>query len=99
MCLAVPAEVVEVLEGEQALVDVGGAKTTISLSLVDGVSAGDYVLVRAGFEWWPATPRLWNAGRRTASSSIPPVSESFPKAATSASPARDQVLLFQAALI
>ena len=49
MCLAVPAEVVEVLEGEQALVDVGGVKTTISLSLVDGVSAGDYVLVHAGF--------------------------------------------------
>ena len=49
MCLAVPAEVIEVLEGELAMVDVGGAKTKVSLSLVDGVSVGDYVLVHAGF--------------------------------------------------
>jgi hydrogenase expression/formation protein HypC len=49
MCLAVPAEVIEVLEGELAMVDVGGAKTKVSLSLVDGVGVGDYVLVHAGF--------------------------------------------------
>jgi len=49
MCLAVPAEVIEVLEGELATVDVGGARTKISLSLVEGVEVGDYVLVHAGF--------------------------------------------------
>jgi hydrogenase expression/formation protein HypC len=41
--------VIEVLEGELAMVDVGGAKTKVSLSLVDGVGVGDYVLVHAGF--------------------------------------------------
>lgn len=49
MCLAVPSEVVEILENNIALVDVGGARRRISVSLVDDVSIGDYVLVHAGF--------------------------------------------------
>jgi hydrogenase expression/formation protein HypC len=47
--LAVPSEVVEILENSIALVDVGGARRRISVSLVDDVSIGDYVLVHAGF--------------------------------------------------
>jgi hydrogenase expression/formation protein HypC len=49
MCLAVPAEVIEMMENDLATIDVGGARTRISLALVDGVSVGDFVLVHAGF--------------------------------------------------
>ena len=49
MCLAVPAEVIEILDSDLGTVEVGGAKTRVNLSLVDGVSVGDFVLVHAGF--------------------------------------------------
>jgi hydrogenase expression/formation protein HypC len=49
MCLAVPAEVVEMLDNDLGTIEVGGAKSRVSLSLVDGVSVGDFVLVHAGF--------------------------------------------------
>jgi hydrogenase expression/formation protein HypC len=49
MCLAVPAEVVELRDGGMALVQVGGLRQEISLLLLDGVEVGDYVLVHAGF--------------------------------------------------
>jgi hydrogenase expression/formation protein HypC len=49
MCLAVPAEVVEIRENELALIDIGGARKEISLMLVDGAEVGDFVLVHAGF--------------------------------------------------
>jgi len=49
MCLAIPAEVVEIFEDETALIEFGGAKRKVSLALVDGVGTGDFVLVHAGF--------------------------------------------------
>ncbi len=49
MCLAVPAEVVELLEDGLALIEIGGVRKEVSLMLVDGVEAGDFVLVHAGF--------------------------------------------------
>ena len=49
MCLAIPAEVIEIEENDLAVVEIGGAKKRISVSLVDGVPVGDYVLVHAGF--------------------------------------------------
>ena len=49
MCLAIPAEVVEIQENDLAVVEAGRAKKLISLSLVDDVRVGDYVLVHAGF--------------------------------------------------
>lgn len=49
MCVAVPAEVVEIHEHEIALVDIGGARKKVSLMLLDGAKVGDYVLVHAGF--------------------------------------------------
>ncbi|MBC7253025.1 MAG: HypC/HybG/HupF family hydrogenase formation chaperone [Actinobacteria bacterium] len=49
MCLAIPAEVVELRENETALVEIGGVRKVVSLMLMDGVEAGDYVLVHAGF--------------------------------------------------
>ena len=49
MCLAIPAKVVEILEHDQALVEVGGVHNRISLLLVDNVAVGDYVIVHVGF--------------------------------------------------
>ncbi len=49
MCLAIPAEVIEIADNDLALVEIGGARKRVSVQLVDGVSAGDFVLVHAGF--------------------------------------------------
>lgn len=49
MCLAIPAEVLELRESELALIETGGVRKEVSLMLVEGVEAGDYVLVHAGF--------------------------------------------------
>jgi hydrogenase expression/formation protein HypC len=49
MCLAIPARVCALLEGEQAETDVGGVRSRVSLAFVDGVAVGDYVIVHAGF--------------------------------------------------
>ena len=49
MCLAIPAEVVELRDNDEALVDLGGVRRTVSLALVDGVAVGDYVIVHVGY--------------------------------------------------
>ena len=49
MCLALPARVVERLEGEQALVDLGGVRKPVSLAMVPQAVVGDYVIVHVGF--------------------------------------------------
>jgi hydrogenase expression/formation protein HypC len=49
MCLAIPAEVVALLDGDRARVSVGGVTKDISLALVDHVAIGDYVLLHVGF--------------------------------------------------
>lgn len=49
MCLAMPALVVELLDGDEAVVDLDGVRTRISLALVDDVGVGDYVILHVGF--------------------------------------------------
>lgn len=49
MCLAIPAEVVELRDNDVAVVDLGGVRKTISLALVEGVAIGDYVIVHVGY--------------------------------------------------
>ncbi len=49
MCLAIPVRVVELREGDQAMVDVGGVRKEISLTLVDGIAVGDYVILHVGY--------------------------------------------------
>ena len=49
MCLAIPAQIVELRDGDNALVDLAGVKKEISLALVEGVSVGDYVIVHVGY--------------------------------------------------
>ena len=49
MCLALPVRVVELKDGDLAVVDLGGVRKEISLALVDGVAAGDYVILHVGY--------------------------------------------------
>ena len=49
MCLAIPARVIEIFGDERARIELGGVTKEISLSLVDGVQVGDYVIVHVGF--------------------------------------------------
>lgn len=49
MCLALPVRVVELLDGDNAVVDLGGIRKTVSLALVDGVGIGDYVILHVGY--------------------------------------------------
>ncbi|MCM2322386.1 MAG: HypC/HybG/HupF family hydrogenase formation chaperone [Oligoflexia bacterium] len=49
MCLAVPAKVVQLLDDDKAKVELGGVLKEISLSLVENVSVGDYVIVHVGY--------------------------------------------------
>ena len=48
MCLALPARVVQRLPDDQAVVDLGGVRKTISLALVSEAQEGDYVIVHVG---------------------------------------------------
>lgn len=48
VCIAVPAEVLEIREGNIGLVDYGDLKQEVRLDLVD-VKVGEYVLVHVGF--------------------------------------------------
>ncbi|MBU2009301.1 MAG: HypC/HybG/HupF family hydrogenase formation chaperone [Chloroflexi bacterium] len=48
MCLAVPAKVVSI-DGETALVELGGLTRQARTMLVPSVKVGDYVLLHAGF--------------------------------------------------
>jgi hydrogenase expression/formation protein HypC len=49
MCLAIPAEVVALKDGDVATVSLGGVQKDISLALVEGVTIGDFVLVHVGY--------------------------------------------------
>ncbi|OIP09582.1 MAG: hydrogenase assembly protein HupF [Betaproteobacteria bacterium CG2_30_59_46] len=49
MCLAIPTQVVELLDNDGAVVELGGVRKEISLALVDGVVVGDYVIVHVGY--------------------------------------------------
>ncbi len=48
MCLGIPMKVIT-KSGDKAVVDSGGTKREISMSLIKGVKIGDYVIVHAGF--------------------------------------------------
>ncbi|MCP5449858.1 MAG: HypC/HybG/HupF family hydrogenase formation chaperone [Gammaproteobacteria bacterium] len=49
MCLAIPAQVIELVDIEHAMVDMGGVRKTISTALVDDLQIGDYVIVHVGY--------------------------------------------------
>ncbi|MBL8328490.1 MAG: HypC/HybG/HupF family hydrogenase formation chaperone [Rubrivivax sp.] len=48
MCLALPARVVALLPGDQAQIDLGGVRKSVSIALVPDVQEGEYVIVHVG---------------------------------------------------
>ncbi len=48
MCIAIPAEVIELKGGNAGVVDYGDLRQEVQLDLVD-VKVGDFVLVHVGF--------------------------------------------------
>jgi hydrogenase expression/formation protein HypC len=49
MCLAIPAKVTALEEGDMAVVALEGIKKRISVALLDEIEVGDYVLVHVGY--------------------------------------------------
>jgi hydrogenase expression/formation protein HypC len=49
MCLAIPGRIESIEEDRMAEVSILGIRRAISLDLVPNASAGDYVLIHAGF--------------------------------------------------
>lgn len=50
MCLAIPAEVIFIdQDSDAAVVSLGGIKKQISLTLVEDVKIGDYLLIHVGY--------------------------------------------------
>ncbi len=48
MCLSIPSKVISI-DGDKAIVSVGGTEYEASLQLVDDVKVDDYVLLHTGF--------------------------------------------------
>ncbi len=48
MCLALPARIVELQAAEQAVVELGGVRKSISVALTPEARVGDYVIVHVG---------------------------------------------------
>jgi hydrogenase expression/formation protein HypC len=51
MCLAIPGQIIEVVDeaNHLAKVDVTGVKRTVNVGLLDGAAPGDWVLIHVGF--------------------------------------------------
>ena len=49
MCLAVPAKITRLLDGDRAKASIGGIVKEISVALVDDVAPGDYVILHVGY--------------------------------------------------
>jgi hydrogenase expression/formation protein HypC len=48
MCLAIPVQITELLDGDRALAS-GGVVREIGTSLVDNLEVGDYVILHVGY--------------------------------------------------
>ncbi len=48
MCLALPARIVELQAADQAVVELGGVRKSISVALTPEARIGDYVIVHVG---------------------------------------------------
>ena len=49
MCLALPAQVVELRDDVTAIVNLGGIRKEISTALLESVTLGDYVIIHVGY--------------------------------------------------
>jgi hydrogenase expression/formation protein HypC len=88
MCLAIPAKLVALLQGDQAMVDLGGIRKQISIALVSGVVVGDYVIVHVGHAIGRIDPveaerTLAMFGEMTAMADLAAMTDSAPLESTS----------------
>ena len=49
MCLALPAQVTQILDDNRAIINLGGIIKEISIALLDEVVEGDYVIIHVGY--------------------------------------------------
>lgn len=56
MCLAIPAKVTELEDGDMAVVALEGVKKRISTALVEDVAIGDYLLIHVGYALHKVSP-------------------------------------------
>ena len=51
MCLAIPGQIVEIVDesNQLAKVDVAGVRRTVNIGLFDDIGPGDWVLIHVGF--------------------------------------------------
>jgi hydrogenase expression/formation protein HypC len=49
MCLAIPGKIVTLQEAGNAIVDIGGVRKQINVSLLPDIAVGDYVIVHVGY--------------------------------------------------
>lgn len=49
MCLAIPVQITELLDGNRALASAGGIVREIDTTLVDELQLGDYVILHVGY--------------------------------------------------
>jgi hydrogenase expression/formation protein HypC len=49
MCLAMPAQIVRILDNQKAIVQLGGIEKEISTILVEDISVNDYVIIHVGY--------------------------------------------------
>ncbi len=49
MCLAIPVQITEILDGDRALASAGGIVREIGTALVDDLQVGDYVILHVGY--------------------------------------------------
>jgi hydrogenase expression/formation protein HypC len=48
MCLALPARIVTLQDGDNAVVELGGVRKSVSVALTPEAKVGDYVIVHVG---------------------------------------------------
>ncbi|KAA1189680.1 HypC/HybG/HupF family hydrogenase formation chaperone [Pseudohalioglobus sediminis] len=49
MCLAIPVQIDQILDAENAIASVGGILREINTALVDDLQVGDYVILHVGY--------------------------------------------------
>ena len=49
MCLAIPVQITQLLDGERAMATAGGILREIDTTLVDDLQVGDYVILHVGY--------------------------------------------------
>lgn len=49
MCLAIPGKIVTLQEAGNAIVDIGGVRKQVNVSLLPDIELGDYVIVHVGY--------------------------------------------------